>query len=95
MMASALVSIAGFHVHTQPEENLLFSPFLPVFKHLAVDLEELPIFSVFILIPSIPVVNFGFLLLFNYLLVFSESLVWSEIVVVLGVSEQISGHWIN
>lgn len=92
MMTPALVSVPSFDVLTEPKKYFLLPSLFPVLEHLAVDLKELSIFSVFILVPAIPVVYFCFFLLLDDFLVLPDSLVWSEVVVVFGISEEISGH---
>lgn len=92
MMASTLICITSFHMLTESKKDFLFPSLFPVLQHLTVALKELPVFSVFILIPAIPIVNSSFLLPFDDFLLFRHPLIWPEIIVVLGVSKQISGH---
>ena len=92
MVASALIGISSFHLFTKSQKNFFLSPFLTVFKHFGIDFNEFSIFSVFVLVPSIPVVNHSLLLLFDDFLVLTKSLVRSEIVVVFRIAEEISGH---
>jgi hypothetical protein len=92
VMAPALIGVPSFDVFTEPEEDFLFSSFLSVFKHLSVDLNEFSVFSVFVLIPSIAIVDFCLLLFFDDFLMFTQSLIGPEIVVVFRIGEEISGH---
>jgi hypothetical protein len=91
-MAATLIGVPSFNVFTEPEEDFLLSSFLSVFKHLSVDLNEFSIFSVFVLIPSIAIVDFGLFLFFDDFLMFTQSLIGPEIVVVFRIGEEISGH---
>jgi hypothetical protein len=92
-MASALVGVTGLDIFTESEKNFLFSSFFSIFKHLAIDFYELTVFSVFILIPTIPVVDLGLFLLSDDLELFRNSLVGSKVIVILWIGEEISGHF--
>ena len=95
MVTPALVGISRFYVLTEPQEYFFLSSLLSIHQEVAIGLYELPVFSVFVLIPAIPVIYLGLFLFLDDLVLFRDSLVRSKVVVVLRVGKQISGHCFN